>query len=93
MEIPILRRKGTDVFLNEDVSHATFEIRNSKMEELREKRRQGLIAYFSGTKIITKVRTRTTDNSDSPLHRAANPKAPNRSDFVSTTDCTAKCAT
>ena len=47
---------GTNIFINEDVSPATQAIRNSKMDELRAKRQQGYIAYFSGTRIICKPR-------------------------------------
>ena len=48
--------KGTNIFINEDVSPATQAIRNSKWEQLRAKRQQGYIAYFSGVNIITKPR-------------------------------------
>ena len=50
------RVKGTNIFVNEDVSKATMDVRRSKMDELMDKRRQGYIAYFSGTTIITKRR-------------------------------------
>ena len=45
--------KGTNIFLNEDVSLATQSIRNAKMGELQAARQRGLIAYFSGTKLVT----------------------------------------
>ena len=48
--------KGTNIYLNEDVSKATHEIRKRKMPELLEKRKNGLIAYFSGINIITRQR-------------------------------------
>ena len=48
--------KGTNIYINEDLSRASLEIRKTRLPELQEKRRQGLIAYFSGTKIITKQR-------------------------------------
>jgi hypothetical protein len=48
--------KGPRIFLSEDLSRASLEIRKSKLEELREKRRQGFIAYFSGVNIVTKKR-------------------------------------
>ena len=81
--------KGTNIYLNEDVSRATHEIRSSKMEELREMRRQGLVAYFSGTRIISKARTRnpghdsnhtlTLDNDiTTPDPRPANSSAESR---------------
>ena len=46
--------KGTNIFINEDVSNATQEIRRTKMPELMEKRKAGMIAYFSGTRIVTR---------------------------------------
>lgn len=48
--------KGTNVYLSEDLSRATVEIQKAKRSELEEKRRQGYIAYFSGTRIISKKR-------------------------------------
>ena len=47
---------GTNIHLNEDVSKATHDIRKRKMAELLEKRKSGLIAYFSGINIITRQR-------------------------------------
>ena len=51
------RLKGTSVYINEDVSKSTVAIRKGKLEELKEKRKQGFIAYFSGINIITKKRS------------------------------------
>ena len=48
--------KGTNIYINEDISKATHEIRKIKMKEMKEKRQQGLIAYFSGADLITKER-------------------------------------
>ena len=48
--------KGTNIFINEDVCKATMEIRKTKLKELKEKREQGFIAYFSGADLITKER-------------------------------------
>ena len=45
--------RGTDIFLYEDVSKATVE---EKKAELDNYRKQGLIAYFSGIRIITRQR-------------------------------------
>ena len=45
--------KGTNVYLNEDVCKTTQEIRRAKLPELIEKRKQGLIAYFSGINICS----------------------------------------
>ena len=47
--------KGSDIYVNEDISRATAKIRTRK-PELLEKRRQGLIAYFFGVTIVTKKR-------------------------------------
>lgn len=56
--------KGTQIYLNDDVSKATMEIRREKMGELREKRRLGFHAYFSGSEIIArKVRTKPSVGS------------------------------
>ena len=57
--------KGTDVFINEHLCKATMMIRKSKMEELKEKRNNGYIAYFSGTRIITKQRTTNSNIAES----------------------------
>ena len=49
--------KGTNIYVNEDVWKATLDIRKSKTGELKErKKKQGYIAYFSGSKLITKTR-------------------------------------
>ena len=48
--------KGSDIYVNEDVSRATAEIRRTRKPELLEKRREGLISYFSGVTIVTKKR-------------------------------------
>ena len=49
--------KGTKIFINEDLSRAALDIRRRKLDELKEKRAQGYIAYFSGINIITKAKT------------------------------------
>ena len=43
--------RGTNVYINEDVCRATADIRKQKLEELKIKRSQGYIAYFSGVNI------------------------------------------
>ena len=48
--------RGTNVYINEDVCRATADIRKQKLEELKIKRSQGYIAYFSGVNIIVKNR-------------------------------------
>ena len=39
----------------------TLEIRKSKVEELKEKRRQGFLAYFSGCRLVVKNHRETSD--------------------------------
>ena len=48
--------RGTNVYINEDVCRTTADIRKQKLEELKIKRSQGYIAYFSGVNIIVKNR-------------------------------------
>ena len=48
--------KGTDIYLSDDVSKATADIRKGKLDELKQKRREGYIAYFSGTRIVARPR-------------------------------------
>ena len=50
------RLRVTDIYLNEDVSKATMEIRKAKLQEISDKGRQGLSAYFSGTTLVIKPR-------------------------------------
>ena len=52
--------KGTNIYVNEDVCKATLDIRKSKMGELKERKSQGYITYFSGSKLITKNRYENT---------------------------------
>ena len=51
-----IRLKGSEVFLSDDVCKATADIRRQKLDVLKEKRREGFIAYFRGAEIITKRR-------------------------------------
>ena len=51
--------KGSNIFLDKDVSPATQSIRNAKMGELQAARQRGLIAYFSGTKLVTRTKKST----------------------------------
>ena len=57
--------KGTDLYLNEDLSRSTLAIRRSKMDELREIRKKGHIAYFSGVKIVSKPRPTKNSSENS----------------------------
>ena len=64
--------KGTDIFLNEDVSPATQIISNSKMRELQAARQRGLIAYFSGTKLVTRPKRSThSSHENAATHETA----------------------
>ena len=58
--------KGSTVYISEDVSKATMEIRREKLPLLKQKREEGLIAYFSGVNIITKPRINPNRNQAVP---------------------------
>ena len=58
--------RGTNVFINEDVSKKTFQIRKTKLPELKKLRDEGFIAYFSGTRIITRTRNGAAGRHPSP---------------------------
>ena len=46
-----LKRKY--IYLNDDLSAATMEIRRTKLDKLKPKRNEDYIAYFLGAKLIT----------------------------------------
>ena len=48
--------KGSDIFISDDVCKATQEIRRGKLAELKQKRKDGFIAYFSGADIVFRRR-------------------------------------
>ena len=48
--------KGTNIYINEDLSKETAQRRMAKMDELREKRNQGFLAYFIGDRLVVKER-------------------------------------
>jgi hypothetical protein len=77
--------KGTNIFLNDDVSRATQEIRRGKLAELKQKRSQGLIAYFSGANIVTKPRGVTRDQVDQGLDGGNLVETPTTSHGVAST--------
>ena len=52
--------KGSSIYINEDLSRATMQIRSSKLDELKRKRDEGYIAYFSGIDIVTRRKTQTS---------------------------------
>ena len=55
--------RGTSVYIAEDVSKATQDIRNSKMDLLKQKREEGMIAYFSGANLICKPRPKRVNHN------------------------------
>lgn len=63
--------KGTNIFLNDDVSRATMVIRKEKMEELKTKRKQGYIAYFSGAdiKVVGRRQNASSSGNDEEKER------------------------
>ena len=79
LETPQNLREQIGIFINEDVSKATQEIRRTKMPELMEKRKAGMIAYFSGTHIVT--RSRQAQPSTHREQRAADLQLNENSDF------------
>ena len=56
--------KGTNIFLNEDLSPATQIVCISKMKVLQAAGQRGLIAYFSRTKIVTRMKRSTHSSHD-----------------------------
>ena len=48
--------KGSNIYFNEDVCKKTMEKRKPKIEEMKMKRKQGFIAYFSGDRLIVRKR-------------------------------------
>ena len=69
--------RGTSVYVSEDVSKATADIRRQKLPLLKQKREEGYFAYFSGIEIIAKIKrnamqsnVRTFDRSQSVLPTA-----------------------
>ena len=57
--------KGSNVYISEEVCKKTLQIRKSTLAELKEKRRQGYIAYFAGCNLIVKRRNNNA-NQRSP---------------------------
>ena len=54
--------RGSRVFLCDDLSAASSQIRRDRMPELRQKRSEGLVAYFSGTRLISYKRNENPSN-------------------------------
>ena len=68
--------KGSNIFVNEDLSQATMQIRNSKLDELKNMRKAGFIAYFSGANIVNRGRSQAASNTAVP---PVTPRTPQRS--------------
>ena len=58
---------GANILLNEDVSPTIQSICNAKMGELQAASLRGRIAFFSGTKLVTRMK-RTTHSSHDRWH-------------------------
>ena len=71
--------KNTNIYISDDISKATADIRHQKMDALKEKRNQGYIAYFRGTDIITRRRASSNTVDSGPNHAASNLHASPRS--------------
>ena len=49
--------RGTNVFLNEDLSRESADIRRAKLPEFKDLRKRGFIAYFRGMEIVHRRRS------------------------------------
>ena len=67
--------KGSSIYINEDLSRATMQIRSSKLDELKRKRDEGYIAYFSGIDIVTRRKTQTSVRRTSISSNGSTPPA------------------
>ena len=71
--ISLLRKfgalKGTNIYLNEDLSDQTMKKRNEKLQEFKKAKSEGKIAYFSEDKLIVKERTKSTTPSSPEMER------------------------
>ena len=76
--------KGTNIYHNEDVSKTTQEIRMTKMQELKDKRQQGYIAYFSGVDIIVRQRSEPATAGGRGMRSATRQSAAQRASQQST---------
>ena len=63
--------KGSNTYLSEDVSRATMYIRKQKIDELKRKRAEGFIAYFSGINIVTKRRAENTPQTGNTVRETS----------------------
>ena len=63
--------KGTNIYINEDISKATLEIRKTKLKESKDKAAKGFIAYFSGTELIDKPRKNSSQQTKEAVNNAS----------------------
>jgi len=78
--------KGTNVFLNEDLARETLELRKQKLDELRELKSKGYIAYFRGSEIVSRRRpgrrTRSGDGDNDDNNKDT--RGSSRSEYLNT---------
>ena len=70
-----LKLKGSNIYINEDLSRATLDMRREKLDELRQKRQEGYIAYFKGANIIVKSRSANFEPGRIRQERQRQPQA------------------
>ena len=75
------RLKGITVFVSDDVSEAIAGICMTRLDALKQKRREGFIAYFSGTEIVRRRRGGmiTTTEASASGGSSTGPTSPCRS--------------
>ena len=62
--------RGTSVYVSEDVSKATVDIRRQKIPLLKQKREKGYFAYFSGIEIIAKIKPNAMQSNVRTFNRS-----------------------
>ena len=73
--------KNTGIFVNEDVSEGTMKVRREKLDELKEARRNGKIAYFVGRRLIIHERKQPNMNKSTNID-STSPKRNNVSNLI-----------
>ena len=53
--------KGTNIYLNEDMSSTSLAVKNAQMPLCKQARNEGKIAFFRHTKLIIRERTNVDD--------------------------------
>ena len=78
------RLKGTQTYINEDLSELTMQKRKEKIQELKTARHQGKIAYFKKDRLIIKERRpERTSNHSLIESTTTTPSRPQRNTSVS----------